>query len=87
MVVMRADQKLYPPVMRLAAEIAQLRATEHDLHCRQQLSIRATQRALLDQGVRRSLGMLHRDLTGWRCPYCTPQPPEPPVKPRSFQWR
>jgi hypothetical protein len=83
-----ADGKLYPPLMPAPGR-ERLRAIEHDLHCRQGLSIRATQTAMLRQGIRRSRGQVHKDLTWWRCPYCPaePKPPDPAQRPRSYQWR
>lgn len=87
LVEIRRDGKCYPPVRRTAAEVAALRALEHGLHCARGLSIRAVQRVLLDKhGIRRSVGMIHYDLT-WQCPYCAPKPPPPPVKARPVQWR
>lgn len=84
LVEIRRDGKLYPPVRRSAAEVAAIRALEHGLHCRQGLTFRQVQAALLDQHeIRRSIGSVHRDLTGWRCPYCpaAPKPPAPPAPP------
>ena len=89
LVEVRRDGKLYPPVRRSAAEVAAIRALEHGLHCRQGLSIRAVQAALLDQhDIRRSIGMIHRDLT-WECPYCStaPRPPDPAQRVQVHAWR
>jgi hypothetical protein len=92
LVEVRRDGKMYPPRQRSAAEIAAIRALEHGLHCRQGLSIRAIQRVLLDKhGIRRSIGMIHYDLTG-QCPYCTPPrrgrpPKDPRQRPQVFEWR
>jgi hypothetical protein len=77
-VVMRADGKFYPLAVRSAAEVARLRDLEHQLHCGGGLSIRATQAAMLDRGVRRSIGMIHRDLRQYECPRCAAMPAQPP---------
>ena len=47
----------------------------HNLHCRDRLSIREAQRTMLDQyGLRRSVGILHRDLINYQCPACADSP-------------
>ncbi len=71
-VVRGRDGKKYPAGLpRPPDERQRLRALAHDLHCRQGLSIRATQAAMLTQhGIRRSLGQVHKDLTWWTCPRC-----------------
>jgi len=91
-VVMRADHKLYPPVARSAAEIARLRDLEHHLRCARGLSIRAVQTAMLDQGIKRSIGMIWRDLNQYECPRCSTAPrpappPDPRMKARPVAWR
>jgi hypothetical protein len=50
----------------------------HNLHCRDKLPIREAQRVMLEQhGLRRSLGILHRDLAAYECPACAGElPPE-----------
>ena len=68
------DGKLYPPGGDLP-EQERWRAIRlvHNLVHRDHLSIRAAQRVMLGQyAIRRSLGMLHRDLTGYACPVCDP---------------
>jgi hypothetical protein len=88
LVEVRRDGKLYPPVMRSAAEVTQLRELEHMLHCQLGLSIRATQAVMLGKyGIRRSRGMIHRDLQRFQCPRCTPEPVPPRVKPQVMPWR
>jgi hypothetical protein len=73
--MVRADGKTYPaggvlpPRERNAA-----RWLIHNLHCRDGLSVRAAQRVMAEQGVRRSLGILHRDLANYECPSCRDQP-------------
>lgn len=85
------DRKLYPAGLpRPAAERGRIRALIHDLHCREGLSVRQTQAALLERyQVRRSRGQVHKYLA-WGCPYCTPQPPPPPdpaQRARIYAWR
>jgi hypothetical protein len=89
LVEVRRDGKLYPPHRRTAAEVAQLRALEHRLHCRMGLSIRKIQRAMAAEGIRRSTGMIHRDLHQYECPVCSsaPKPPDPAQKARTYAWR
>lgn len=92
LVQVRRDGKLYPPRQRSAAEVARLRDTEHHLHCRLGLSIRAVQAALLTEDIRRSIGMIHLDLTRFECPRCwtapkPPPPPDPRQKAQVFAWR
>lgn len=51
----------------------------HNLHCRDGLSIRAAQQVMLEQhGLRRSIGILARDLRDYQCPACA----EPETLPR-----
>lgn len=94
LVEVRRDGKLYPPRQRSAAEVARLRDTEHHLHCRLGLSIRAIQKALLTEDIRRSIGMIHRDLHQFECPLCSTAPrpavmpsPDPRQKAQVFAWR
>ena len=63
------DRKLYPAGgPRPAAEVERLRSLTHSLACGQGLSERAAQRALLEEhGVRRSTGIIHRDLAEYDC--------------------
>lgn len=85
------DRKLYPAGLpRPLAERKRLRALAHDMRCRQHLSFRAVQAAMLAQGIRRSRGQIFKDVKGWRCPYCLPKPPAPPdprQKARPVAWR
>jgi hypothetical protein len=47
----------------------------HHLHCRDGLSIRAAQRVMLGRyGIRRSTGILCRDLANYECPACAGPP-------------
>jgi hypothetical protein len=90
LVEVRADGKLYPPSRRSPAEVAQVRDLEHHLHCAGGLSIRATQAAMLDKhGIRRSVGMICRDLNQFECSHCStaPKPRDPAQRPRAFAWR
>jgi hypothetical protein len=66
------DGKRYPVGGNLPpAARNQARWLIHHLHCRDGLSIRAAQAAMLSQhGIRRSLGILHRDLAAYECPSC-----------------
>lgn len=68
----RKDGKLYPLGGVLPAqERNKARWLEHQLHCRDHLSIRRTQAALLAQhGLRRSRGIIQRDLVAYQCPDC-----------------
>jgi hypothetical protein len=93
LVVLGRDGKLYPPDLpRPAAERRAICALIHSLHCREGLSIRRTQAALLERyQIRRSRGQVHKYLA-WECPYCStaprpPQPKDPAQKARVFQWR
>jgi hypothetical protein len=72
----RADGKKYPPGGVLP-ERERWRAIrlEHQLHCRDRLSIRATVAALAGRGIRRSVGQVHTDLRRYACDVC--DPPEP----------
>jgi hypothetical protein len=82
LVEIRADGKLYPPKRRTAAEVARLRDLEHLLRCYRGLSMRAVQAAMAKEGIRRSIGMIHRDLQQYECPRCGPPPPLVPTDPR-----
>jgi hypothetical protein len=67
----RRDGKLYPLGGVLEpAERNRARWAVHRLVCRDGLSIREAQRAMLSRGIRRSLGILHRDLAAYECPAC-----------------
>jgi hypothetical protein len=71
------DSKLYPAGGDLPpAARNRARWLIHNLHCRDGLSIRAAQAAMLSQhGIRRSLGILARDLQRFECPSCAGEPP------------
>jgi hypothetical protein len=67
----RADGKLYPVRCLTPAERAGTRVLAHRLHCRDRLTVRAAQRIMAaGYGLRRSLGAISKDLTGWECPLC-----------------
>jgi hypothetical protein len=68
----RRDGKLYPLGGVLEpAERNRARWLAHNLVCRDHLSIREAQRVMLSQhGIRRSLGIIHRDLASYQCPVC-----------------
>jgi hypothetical protein len=70
------DGKLYPAGGDLpAAARNQARWLIHNLHCRDGLPIRQAQRVMLaEHGLRRSLGILHRDLANYECPACRDRP-------------
>ena len=91
LVKVRKDGRLMPPDWpKTPPEItARLRATEHHLHCRLGLSIRAVQREMLTEDIRRSRGMIHYDLTKYECPLCStaPKPPDPAQRVQVHQWR
>jgi len=74
----RADGRRYPPGGTLP-ERERWRAINlaHRLHCRDKLSFRATQAALAQQGIRRSLGQLSKDLANYACDICDPPGGEP----------
>ena len=73
------DHKLYPAVMRLPrAELNKIRRLTHKIHCEGGLTEAATRRELLEgHGIRRSAGIVHRDLAAFECPACAGGPPEP----------
>ena len=77
------DGRLYPAVLpRPRAELNRIRWLSHRLHCEQGLSERRVQRVLLEQhGIRRSAGIVHRDLADFECPACAGGPPEPEPAP------
>jgi hypothetical protein len=68
----RADGRLYPVGGQLPVAVrARAIRLVHTLVHRDGLSIRAAQRVMLDQhGLRRSLGILARDLAAFECPEC-----------------
>jgi hypothetical protein len=68
----RSDGKRYPAGGSLPpAARNQARWLIHNLHCRDKLPIREAQRVMLaEHGLRRSLGILSRDLQRFQCPSC-----------------
>jgi hypothetical protein len=74
-----ADRKLYPVGGQLPpAERNRARWLAHNLVHRDHLSVRAAQAVMLEQyGVRRSLGIIARDLASFECPACA-VPASPP---------
>lgn len=90
-----SNGKPQPPTWpKTPPEVSQrLRDLEHDLRCRQHLSFRQVQAAMLERyGERRSLGQLHLDLTRFECDRCSTAPrpappPDPAQRPRTYSWR
>jgi hypothetical protein len=83
----RRDGRRYPPGGSLPEPLRWRAASlAHQLHCRDGLTIRATQQALAARGLRHSVGMIHRDLTRYACDACDgpPQQPGPPAADRSW---
>lgn len=66
----RRDGKLYPPRPLTHAERNRARWLAHNLVHRDGMSVRAAQRAMAAQGVRRSVGIIARDLAAFECPDC-----------------
>jgi hypothetical protein len=73
------DGRRYPAGLpRPRAELNRLRWLAHHLVCRDGLTIRAAQRVMLESyGIRRSTGIIHRDLQAFECPDCADQGTEP----------
>lgn len=71
-VVRRAkDGKDYPLRPLTRQERGRIRVLTHQLIHRDHLSIRQAQRVMLESyHVRRSVGSIMRDLTGFECPAC-----------------
>lgn len=92
-----SDGRLYPPSWphMPPEERQRLADLAHHLHCAGGLSVRATQAAMAERGIRRSTGMIHKDLTRFECSKCAPKPPAPPApldpvrraKANVFEWR
>jgi hypothetical protein len=74
--VMRGrDGKLYPVGGHLPRdERNRARWLAHSLRCRDRLSVRRVQRELAARGMRRSLGIIARDLARFECPDCREAP-------------
>jgi hypothetical protein len=68
------DSKLYPAVRLTAAERNRARWLAHRLVHTDGLSVRQAQAAMLDRGLRRSVGILCRDLQRFECPDCAGPP-------------
>ena len=64
-----SDGRLYPPSWphMPPEERQRLADLAHHLHCAGGLSVRQTQAAMAARGVRRSTGMIHKDLTRFEC--------------------
>jgi hypothetical protein len=73
-VTRRADGKLYPARQLTREQRNRARWLAHNLVHRDGLSIRQAQRAMIEQGVRRSVGSIVRDLRLWECLVCAGQP-------------
>jgi hypothetical protein len=70
----RRDGKIYPLGGSLPpADRGRAIRLVHALCHRDHLSIREAQRVMADQyAIRRSIGILHRDLAAYACPVCEP---------------
>jgi hypothetical protein len=83
-----SDGKRYLPRQLAPAELRRVRILAHALICRDGLSYRQAQQAMLSgYAVRRSLGQLHKDLHRFACglPQCLCVPIEPPGPPPAAQ--
>lgn len=66
-----ADSKLYREHQLDQEALTRLRLLEHELRCGQGLSVRQVQAELAaEHGVRRSIGIIQRDLRLWSCEHC-----------------
>jgi hypothetical protein len=72
-VARRRDGRLYPAVPLTAAERARAINLAHALVCRDGLPYRQAQAAMLEQGIRRSLGQVYKDVRDYACPVCEPE--------------
>jgi hypothetical protein len=74
------DGRRYPADMSEAAQ-RRARVLCHALICRDQLSYRAAQQAMLGYGLRRSLGWLHKTISSYACghPRCPCVPIQQPA--------
>lgn len=80
-VTRRADGKLYPAQPLTREQRIRARRLAHNLVHRDGLSVRAAQRTMVEQyGLRRSLGIIARDLKLWECPSCADDPAAEPDK-------
>jgi hypothetical protein len=74
----RGDGKLYPAQPLTHAERNRARWLAHNLVHRDGLTIRQAQRTMIESyGVRRSVGIIARDLRDYECPACSPEPGPP----------
>jgi len=64
------DGKLYPAAPLTRQERGQAIRRAHELVCDRGLSIRRAQQVMAESGLRRSLGIIARDLQGFECPRC-----------------
>ena len=64
------DGKSYPASPLSHQDRNRVRWMAHHLVHRDGLSIRAAQARMAEAGLRRSVGTIERDLTGWECPHC-----------------
>jgi len=73
-VIRGRDGKLYPVGGHMPrAQRNRARWLAHRLRCQDGLSVRQVQAAMEQQGVRRSIGIIARDLRLFECPACAPQ--------------
>ena len=81
------DGKLYM-AWRSPAQLARIRALEHQLHCVQGLSVREVRKALFDRHVMRSVGSISQDLARFECDRCATTPAEPAsqARPEAHAW-
>jgi hypothetical protein len=90
----RADGKLYPAVPWTREQRNRARWLAHNLVHRDGMTIRRAQQVMAEgYGVRRSLGIISRDLERFECPACrdgpagTPQASPPlPAGPARAPW-
>jgi hypothetical protein len=75
-VARRRDGRLYPAVPLTAAERARAINLAHALVCRDRLTYRQAQQAMLSgYAVRRSLGAIYKDVRNYGCKICDPGNP------------
>ncbi len=76
------DSKLYPARPLPREQLNRARQLAHNLICRDRLSIRAAQRVMAGSyGLRRSVGVIARDLALFECPRCAGRPAREPTVP------
>ena len=64
------DGKLYPATPLTHKQRNRARWAAHNLVHRDGLSIRAAQQVMAKAGIRRSRGIIMRDLQDYQCPHC-----------------